>query len=129
MIYQMLPYSVLPLVVAFSSIDLDLVRAAQSLGASRLRAIYSVVVPLGLPGVLATVTLVYVISIGFFLTPVALGGITSPFSASLISQDVFDFFNLPGAAVNSVWLLVAGMVVVGVGFAVVGKERLRKAMG
>lgn len=129
MTYQMLPYSVLPLAVAFSTIDLDLLRAAQSLGASRMQAIRSVVIPLAIPGVLATVTLVYVISIGFFLTPVVLGGFTAPFSASLISQDIFDFFDLTGAAVTSVWLLAGGLLIVLIGYLLVGKERLRKAMG
>lgn len=129
MTYQMLPYSVLPLAVAFSSIDLDLIRAAQSLGASRMQAIRSVVIPLATPGVLATVTLVYVISIGFFLTPVVLGGFTAPFSASLISQDIFDFFDLTGAAVTSVVLLAGGLLIVLLGYLLVGKERLRKALG
>lgn len=129
MTYQMLPYSVLPLVVAFSTIELDLVRAAESLGATRLQAIRSVVVPLAIPGVLATVTIVYVISIGFFLTPVVLGGFTAPFSASLISQNIFDFFDLAGAAVTSVMLLIGALGIVYSGYKIVGKDRLRKALG
>jgi len=129
MVYQMLPYSVLPLYVAFHTIDLDLIRAAESLGASRLRALASVVVPLAAPGVLATVIIVYVISIGFFLTPVVLGGFTAPFSASLIAQNIFDFFDLIGAAVTAVFLLFGGLAVVLTGYKLVGKDRLRKALG
>lgn len=129
MTYQMLPFSVLPLAVAFSSIDLDLLRAAQSLGASRLQAIRSIVVPLALPGVLASVTLVYVISIGFYITPVVLGGITAPFAASIISQDILIFYNLSKAAVLSLFLLAGGLLIVFIGYLLVGKERLRKAMG
>jgi putative spermidine/putrescine transport system permease protein len=129
MVYQMLPYSVLPLYVGFLSIDLDLIYAAQSLGASRARALRTIVLPLALPSTLATVTIVYVVSIGFYLTPVLLGGVSSPFSASLISQDIFTFFDLPDAAVTAVLLLAGALVVITIGYLVVGKDRLRRALG
>lgn len=129
MTHQMLPYAVLPLYVAFLTVDLDLVLAAESLGASRLRALRSVVLPLATPGVLATVTLVFVICLGFFLTPVVLGGFTAPFSASLIAQNIFVFYNLVGAAVTAVFLLAGAGVAIWVGIKVVGKERLRRALG
>lgn len=129
MVYQMLPYAVLPLYVGFLSIDLDLVRAAESLGASRIQALRTVVIPLALPATLATMTIVYVVSIGFYLTPVLLGGDTAPFTASLISQDIFQFYDLAGAAVSAVILLFGAMVVLLVGYLTVGKERLQRAIG
>lgn len=129
MTHQMLPYAVLPLYVAFVTIDADLILAAQSLGASRRRALQSVAIPLAIPGVLATVTLVFVICLGFFLTPVILGGFTAPFSASLIAQNIFVFFDLIGAAVTALILLAAAAITVIVGVKVVGKDRLRRALG
>ncbi len=129
MVSQMLPFAVLPLMVAFSSIDLDLVRAAEGLGAARLRAIVSVVIPLALPGILATTMLVFVLSSGFFLTPVILGGITSPFTASLIYQHVFTFFDLNAAAITALVLVVSASFVILLAFKVVGAERIRKALG
>lgn len=129
MTYQMLPYAVLPLYVGFLSIDLDLIRAAESLGASRLHALRSVVVPLALPGTLATMTIVYVVSIGFYLTPVLLGGDTAPFTASLISQNIFQFYDLAGAAVSAIILLIGALLVILAGYLIVGKERLQRALG
>lgn len=129
MVSQMLPFSVLPLMVAFSSIELDLVRAAEGLGAARLRAITSVVIPLAVPGILATTMLVFVLTSGFFLTPVILGGITSPFTASLIYQHVFTFFDLTAAAITALVLVVTASVVVILAFKIVGVERIRRALG
>jgi ABC-type spermidine/putrescine transport system permease subunit I len=128
MLYQLLLYAVLPLYVTFLSIDTDLVLAAESLGAQRGRALASVVIPLAIPGLLATSIIVYVIALGFFLTPVILGGATSPFTASLIAQDIFQFYDISGASVSAVILLVAALVVVGGGYRLVGKERLRRAI-
>ncbi|HTV69229.1 MAG TPA: ABC transporter permease [Rhizobiaceae bacterium] len=129
MVSQMLPFAVLPLMVAFSSIDLDIVRAAEGLGAARLRAIVSIVIPLAIPGILATTMLVFVLSSGFFLTPVILGGITSPFTASLIYQNVFTFFDLRAAAITALILVVSASLVILLAFKVVGAERIRKALG
>lgn len=129
MVSQMLPFAVLPLMVAFATIDLDLVRAAEGLGAARLRAIVSVVIPLAIPGILATTMLVFVLSSGFFLTPVILGGITSPFTASLIYQHVFTFFDLTAAAITALVLVVSASLVILLAFKFVGAERIRKALG
>ena len=126
---QMLPYAVLPLVVAFSSIDLDIVRAAEGLGAARLRAIISIVIPLSIPGILATTMLVFVLSTGFFLTPVILGGVTSPFTASFIYQNIFTFFDLNAAAITALVLILSASVVIFLGLKIVGAERIRKALG
>ncbi len=129
MVSQMLPFAVLPLMVAFASIDLDTVRAAEGLGAARLRAITSIVIPLAIPGILATTMLVFVLSTGFFLTPVILGGITSPFTASLIYQNVFTFFDLNAAAITALVLVLSACIVILLAFKVVGAERIRKALG
>jgi len=128
MTYQMLPFAVLPLLAGFQTIDPDLVRAAESLGASRLRALGSTVVPLSVPSLLASGTLVYIISVGFFLTPVLLGGATAPFTSSLIAQDIFDFYDVTTAAVSALILLLGSLLVVAVSWLLVGRERLAKAV-
>lgn len=129
MVYQLLPYSVLPLLVVFRSIDDDLIKAAQGLGASRARAILSVVLPLGLPGIVASATIVYVVGIGFFLTPVLLGGATSPFSASFMYQDIFSFYDFTSATVSAIVLLVGAALVLFLVSRLVGRDQLRRAMG
>lgn len=128
MVYQMLPFAVLPLYASFRTISPELVLAAESLGASRLRAIVNTVVPLALPSVLASATIVFMISVGFVLTPVLLGGATAPFMASFINSALFDFYNLARAAVTSLMLLICALVVVVVALIFLGRDRLSKAV-
>jgi ABC-type spermidine/putrescine transport system permease subunit I len=128
MTYQMLPFAVLPLLAGFQTINPDLVQAAESLGASRMRALVSTVVPLSIPSLLASGTVVYIISVGFFLTPVLLGGATAPFTSSLIAQDVFEFYDVTSAAVSALILLIGSLLVVSVSYALVGRERLARAV-
>lgn len=73
MIQAMLPYMVLPLYATMSRIDMSLVRAAHTLGARPAVAFFKVYVPLSIPGVLAGSLLVFVISLGFYITPDLLG--------------------------------------------------------
>jgi ABC-type spermidine/putrescine transport system permease subunit I len=128
MTYQMLPFAVLPLLAGFQTISPDLVQAAESLGASRLKALLHTVVPLSVPSLLAAATVVYIVSVGFFLTPVLLGGATAPFTSSLIAQDVFEFYDVTSAAVSALVLLVGSLLVVGVCYALVGRDRLARAV-
>jgi ABC-type spermidine/putrescine transport system permease subunit I len=128
MVYQMLPFAVLPLYASFRTISPEIVLAAESLGASRLRALWNTVVPLALPSVLAGATIVFMISVGFVLTPVLLGGATAPFMASFINSALFDFYNLARAAVTSLVLLICALVVVVVALVFLGRERLSKAV-
>lgn len=129
MVYQLIPYSVLPLFVVFRSIDPDLLKAAQSLGASRFRAIRTVLLPLSLPGFLASTTIVYVIGLGFFLTPVLLGGATSPFAASFMYDDIFSYYDFTDAAVSALVLLIGAGLVLFIASRFVGKEQLRRVLG
>ncbi|WP_169806776.1 ABC transporter permease [Actinomadura macra] len=129
MTYQMLPYAVLPLYAVYVTIDLNLIQAAESMGASRVRALRDVVAPLALPGLLASTVIVYVICIGYYLTPVLLGGATAPFTASLIADDIFNLFEPAQAAVASVLLLIVAALVILGGLRLVGKERMRRAIG
>jgi ABC-type spermidine/putrescine transport system permease subunit I len=128
MVYQMLPYAVLPMFVAYSSIDMDLILAAESAGATRAQALLQVVLPLAAPGILATLIVNYVIAIGFFLTPVLLGGATAPFTASVIQEDLHTYSNLRDASIGGLLLLVGGVLAIGIGYFLVGKERLRRAI-
>ncbi|MDI9977333.1 MULTISPECIES: ABC transporter permease [Rhodococcus] len=73
MIQAMLPFMVLPLYATMSRIDMSLVRAAHTLGARPAVAFLKVYFPLSIPGVLAGSLLVFVISLGFYVTPDLLG--------------------------------------------------------
>lgn len=129
MVYQLLPWATIPLFAFFSYIDRDLLIAAQGLGASRLRALRSILMPLALPGLFATGIIVYVMSIGFYITPVILGGFTSSFSATLIQMNIFQFYDITSAAITALSLLIGGMLLIGIGLLIVGRERLRRTLG
>jgi ABC-type spermidine/putrescine transport system permease subunit I len=127
-LYYMLPYAVLPLYAMFIRIDEDLVRAAQSLGASYLGAFFSVVVPLSIPGFLATGAIVFVVALGFYITPLLLGGPQSQFIANAISIQIFNLFDLPGAAASGVLLVSSAIICLGLAWRTVGWERIRRTL-
>jgi putative spermidine/putrescine transport system permease protein len=129
MVYTVLPYAVLPLYATFVNISLDLPKAAETLGATRSRAISSVVLPLARPALFATTVIAFVLSIGFYLTPVALGGTRGTFVASLVQTDVFAFFDLPDAAALGTTLLLVATLALSLGFWLVGSDRIRRALG
>ena len=112
MVHIMLPFMVLPLFAVMRRIDLSLLSAAWSLGASRTRAFFFVFLPLSLPGVVAGSLLVFILSIGFFVTPAILGGLGDTTFVMLIERQVNRLNNWPLAAAMSVILLVATLVLV-----------------
>ncbi|MGB3148086.1 MAG: ABC transporter permease, partial [Paracoccaceae bacterium] len=74
MVHIMLPFLVLPLYGSMKAISPDLLRASSNLGASPSRAFWTVFFPLSLPGLFAGALIVFVLSLGFFVTPAVLGG-------------------------------------------------------
>lgn len=88
MVYYLLPYMIAILYASMLSIDDELISAARTLGANMLQALARVFVPLTRPGVMVGVTMVFVISLGFFLTPALLGGGADLTVATYIQQQV-----------------------------------------
>jgi putative spermidine/putrescine transport system permease protein len=129
MVYTMIPYAALSLYGVFLTVDESLPRAARGMGASRLYAARTVVLPLALPGIVAAGALVFAISLGFYVTPVLLGGAQTPFLASFIGDYIFTFFDYPVASAASVILLLAAMATLLSALAIVGRERLVRAAG
>lgn len=74
MVHIMLPFMVLPLYANMRSINRDYMRAAANLGASPVNAFWHVFVPLSLPGLFAGIIIVFVLCLGFYVTPALLGG-------------------------------------------------------
>lgn len=81
----MMPFMVLPLYAVMSGIDQGLVTAARSLGARPIVAFLRVFVPLSVPGIAAGSLLVFIQSLGFYVTPALLG---SP-SDSMLAQQIY----------------------------------------
>jgi len=127
MVYTMVPYAAFSLYGVFLTIDGSLLDAARGLGASRARAIGSVMLPLALPGIVASGALVFAISLGFYVTPVLLGGAQAPFMASYIQDYIFTFYDYPIASAASVILLAVALLTLGLALVLVGRGRLRRA--
>ena len=80
-----------------------------NLGASRFRAFWSVTFPLSLPGVFAGCLIVFVMALGFYITPTLLGGPRTLMIATLISQQAIDLLNWPFAGAISFVLLAMSL--------------------
>ncbi len=94
LVHYLIPVTILVLYTSMQRIDLRLVQAAKGLGANPLRAFFSVFVPLSMPGVYAASMLVFVIALGFFVTPALLGGpqeITVAMQVSTYFTDTVDW--------------------------------------
>jgi putative spermidine/putrescine transport system permease protein len=102
----LLPYMVLTLYSTMQSIDMRLVDAARSLGATPRAAFRRIYLPLSLPGVTAGFTLVFVISLGFYITPRILGSPKQSLIAQVIGIKVERLLDFGGAGAMSVLLLV-----------------------
>jgi putative spermidine/putrescine transport system permease protein len=111
MTHVLLPYMIFPLYAVMKRMDRGILLAAEGMGASGWQVFSRIYLPLTLPGVLAGVTLVYVLSIGFFITPALLGGGRVAMVAVLIEQQVRTFLNWGFAAALSAVLLAATLIV------------------
>ena len=106
----MLPFLVLPLYASMKAIDRDYLRAASNLGASPVVAFWAVFFPLSLPGLFAGLLLVFVLSLGFFVTPVVLGGGKIIMVAMRIERSIALYSNWGAASALAVILLVMTLV-------------------
>jgi putative spermidine/putrescine transport system permease protein len=129
MTYVLLPYMVLTVYSVMRGIDPGLVRAAHSLGASRFQAFRRVFLPLSLPGIAGGTLLVFILSLGFFITPALMGGPGDIMIAMLIEREVEITLNWSFASALAVVLLALTLV----GFAgynrIVRLERIFEGRG
>jgi spermidine/putrescine transport system permease protein len=86
LVYGELPFMILPLYVALEEIDPSLLEAAEDLGASGRRAFWKVTLPLSRPGLVAGTILVFIPSVGAFITPDLLGGARTMMVGNLIQN-------------------------------------------
>jgi putative spermidine/putrescine transport system permease protein len=107
MVHFMVPYAVLPLLSSLRLVDDSLLRASSSLGASRWQTLRDVFLPLTLPGVAAAAAIVFVFSLGCFVTPSLLGGGKAAMLAEYIYVQMFQLSNWGlGAALSIVLMLM-----------------------
>jgi putative spermidine/putrescine transport system permease protein len=111
MSHILLPFMVLPIWAVMRRIDPEYGRAAANLGASPARAFFRVFVPLTMSGVLAGCLLVFVLALGFYITPALLGGLKDQMISQLIVQQVQQRLDWGFATAMSVLLMLLTFVI------------------
>jgi spermidine/putrescine transport system permease protein len=110
LVYNFLPFMVLPIYVALERIDLSLLEAASDLYASRVMAFVKVVFPLSIPGVFAGVLLTFVPVSSDYVNATILGGPNTTMIGNVIQTQYFTNLNYPTAAALS-FILMAILLV------------------
>ncbi|MBZ8117079.1 ABC transporter permease [Roseovarius sp. LXJ103] len=105
MVHIMLPFLILPVYSAMRQIDRDYLKAAANLGASPRRAFWTVFFPLSTPGLFAGALMVFVLCLGFFVTPAVLGGGKVIMVSMKIVSNIELFVNWGAASALGVVLL------------------------
>jgi len=110
MVHVLLPYALLPIYSAMRTVEPRLLLASEGLGATPLMTFRRIYLPLTLPGVAAAATFVFLLALGFFVTPALLGGIHNLTAAMLIDNFVNERLVWPLAAAASFCLLALILV-------------------
>lgn len=105
MVYVFLPFTVLPLYAALERLDHSFIEASLDLGASQLRAFFTVVVPLAAPGIASALIITFIPALGTFLQPDLLGGPHSQLIANVIERQFRSANDWPFGSALSFMLL------------------------
>ena len=127
MVHVLLPYAVLPIYAALVRIDPMLLRASEGLGASRFTTFRRVLLPQARGGVATAASFVFLLSLGFFITPALLGGARNITLAMLIDGFVEEQLVWPLAGAASVILLAATLAVLALAGRALSPARLADA--
>ena len=111
MAHIMLPFLVLPLYGSMRKIERDMMHAASNLGASPIQAFWKVYFPLSLSGMVAGSLIVFVLCLGFYVTPAVLGGGRVVMVATQITAILENQYNWGAASALGVVLLVATLII------------------
>ena len=110
MVHIMLPFLILPVYGAMKAIDRDYLKAAANLGAGPTRAFWTVFFPLSMPGLIAGSLMVFVLCLGFFVTPAVLGGGKVILVSMKIVSNIELFVNWGAASALGVVLLALTVI-------------------
>ncbi|MGA9797066.1 MAG: ABC transporter permease [Rhizomicrobium sp.] len=112
MTYVLLPYAILPVYAVMKGIPRSPLRAAVSLGATPARVFWTVFAPQALPGVLAGALIVFVLALGYYVTPALVGGARDQMISYFIAYYTNQSLNWGMASALSIILLAATLVLV-----------------
>jgi putative spermidine/putrescine transport system permease protein len=124
MVHYMVPYAVLPMLASMREIDPRLLSAARGLGASRVTIFRRVFLPLSLPGLLASGVLVFIFSLGFYITPAILGGGKTLMVAEWIGLQILDLLRWGLGTMMATMLVVAILATLAVFSRIVDMRRV-----
>lgn len=113
MSHVLLPFVVLPLYATLRAIPDEYTRAARMLGANGFAVFRHVTLPLSMPGITSGSLMVFLLALGFFVTPALIGGPQQMMLATLVQQQVTELLNWPFAgAIIGVLLLAVLLLVI-----------------
>lgn len=105
------PFAILPIFVALEKIDRSLLEAGRDLGESALMTFVRVTLPLAMPGVVGAVLIVFIPTVGDYVTPDIIGGGKIPLIANVIQKQMLAIDNMPlGSAVAVSAMLIVGTI-------------------
>ncbi|WP_199259715.1 ABC transporter permease [Paracoccus binzhouensis] len=111
MVHVMVPFMVFPLYAAISKIPAELLQAGHSLGGGAFHVFRRVLLPLALPGLFAGSVLVFILCLGFYLTPELLGGGKTIMVSSLVQRNVELYLQFGAASAVAMMLLMIVMLI------------------
>jgi len=124
MVHYMVPYAVLPMLASMREIDPRLLAAARGLGASRGAVFRRIFLPLSLPGLIAAGVLVFIFSLGFYITPAILGGGKTLMVAEWIGLQILDLIRWGLGTMMATVLVVAILATLAIFSRVVDLKRV-----
>lgn len=124
MVHYMVPYAVLPMLASMREMDPRLLAAARGLGAKRSEVFRRIFLPLSAPGLIAAAVLVFIFSLGFYITPAILGGGKTLMAAEWIKIQILDLLRWGLGAMMATVLVVAVLTTLAVFSRLVDLRRL-----
>lgn len=124
MVHYMVPFAVLPMLASMREIDPRLLAAARGLGGSRGQVFRRVFLPLSMPGVIAAAVLVFIFTLGFYITPAILGGGKTLMVAEWIGLQILDLIRWGLGTMMATMLVIAILVTLAVFSRIVDLRRI-----
>jgi len=107
MVYNFIPFMILPILSVLDKMDYKLIEAARDLGADNRRVFFKVILPLSLPGIISGVSLVFMPSVSTFIIPLILGGGQEMLVGNLIERQFLKVGNWNfGSSISVILMLV-----------------------
>jgi len=122
LVYTSLLFMVVPLISAFDSLDNSLIEAAYDLGGDDWSILRQIIVPHAAPGIAAGAVIVFMLTLGNYLTPTLLGGKNSLWFTEQIYTQFITRFNWEQGAAFGFLLLVLSTVIVWLGLKLTGQR-------